>query len=119
MNSQSQGAYTNEMDLTQTNAPPAGQPYTTTETTTTTHTPRSPHHSTTAGSTGTSGGVVGGEKKSLGQKAKDVMTIGNGMVESMRGATNKGLDNMMGDVSSSFFLKPHKRTISICRPTTD
>ena len=67
---------------------------------------------------GTSGGAVGGEKKSLGQKAKDVMTIGNGMVETMRGATNRGLDNMMGDVSC-FFLKYHERTSSTYRTRTD
>lgn len=109
MNSEIQGAYTNEMDPKQTSTPPAGQPYTTTETTTTTQTTRSPHHSTgtTAGAVGTSGGVVGGEKSGGGLLDKVVhgvksgTTIIHGTGEAVRGWANSGMDNAMGDVSTS------------------
>lgn len=123
MNSQTQGAYTNEMDPTQTSTPPAGQLYSTTETTTTTHTSRTPHHSTgtAAGPMGTSGGAVGGEKSGRGlldkvvHGAKSGTTMIHGMGEAGRGAWNEKIDRMAGDVSIRVFIKTQDRKMERLR----
>lgn len=106
-NNQSQAAYANEMDPTQSSAQPTGA-YTNE---TTTNTTRLPHSSTTAGSTtagpmGTSGGTLGGERVSSGEgimgKMKGAAAAVHGTGEALRGAFNTSIDKMAGDVCSLF-----------------
>lgn len=113
MNSQTQGAYANEMDPTQTSTPPAGQPYTTTETITTTHTARTPQHSTAAAPMGTLGGVDGGQHTTSGRGilhgVKEGLATLQGGLEKGRGKFNEGIDTMGGDVSPLHLNSYHKR----------
>lgn len=120
---QSQAAYANEMDPTQSSAQPTGAYKYTEEAptsavndgefTTTTNTSRLPHSSTTAGNTtagpmGTSGGTLGGERVSSGDgmmgKIKGAAAAVHGTGEALRGAFNTSIDKMAGDVCSPYRL---------------